>query len=338
MASEKLAGPQKAAILLFSLGEELAASIVKQLREEEIRKLGNSISKVFSVTPKMVETVLSEHNELASAQLPLSISGSGGAQFLKSVVSKAIQGEKAKTILEGIQEEGRWNLFQKIRQLDPKTIASFIRNEHPQTIAIILTHLDTGQAASILKELPEPLQADVVYRIAELENVPHGIVEEIDQALEAELVAIPRSESQLQGGVRMVAEILNRMDSTHERAILKGIEEQKQELAEAIRKLMFVFEDLIQVDDKSIMAILKEVNNEMLMTAMKTASDELKEKIFKNMSERAAEMMKEDLEVMGPVRLKDVEAAQQSILEIAKKLESEGKIVLMGRGKEEVFV
>lgn len=336
MADEKLAGPKKAVILLFSLGEELAASIVRQLGEEEIKKLGTSMSKALAVTPKMLDTVLAEHNELASGQLPMS--PSGGARFLKSVVSKAIEGEKAKTIIEGIQEEAKWNLFQKIRQLDPKTIASFIRSEHPQTIAIILTHLDSGQAAAILKELPEPLQTEVVCRIAELESIPPGIVEEIDQALEAEILTTSSSESQSEGGVRLVAEILNRMDSASEGAILKGIEEQKQDLAEAIRKLMFVFEDLVQADDKSIMAILKEVNNETLMTAMKTASDELKEKIFKNMSERASEMMKEDLEVMGPVRLRDVEAAQQSVLKIAKKLESEGKIVLMGKGKEEVFV
>ena len=338
MANEKLAGPQKAAVLLFSLGEELATSIVRQLGEEEIRKLGDSMSKVFAITPKMLDKVLAEHNDMASAQLSLPISRSGGTRFLKSVVSKAIEGEKAKTIIEGIQEGEKWNLFQKIRQLDPKTIATFIRNEHPQTIAIILTHLDSGQAAAILGELSEPLQAEVVYRIAGIENIPPGIVGEIDQALEAEISTIQSSEGQPQGGVRVVAEILNRMDSASEDAILKGIEEQKQDLAEEIRKLMFVFEDLVQMDDKGIMAVLKEVNNETLMPAMKTASDELKEKIFKNMSERAAQMMKEDVEVMGPVRLKDVEVAQQSILKIAKKLESEGKIVLTSKGKEEVFV
>ena len=286
----------------------------------------------------MLETIFAQFNELASSQFPIQIGHAEGTQFIKNVVSKAVEKGKAQTILEEMQEEGKWNLFQKIRRLDPKTVANFIRGEHPQTIAIILTHLDTSQAAAILAELPEPLQADVVYRIAELENIPPGIVEEIDQALEKEIAMIKGSEGQQRGGVRLVAEILNQMDSSAENTILKGIEEQKQTLAEDIRRLMFVFEDLIQVDDKSIMAILKEVNNETLMPAMKTASDELKEKIFKNMSERAVQMMKEDLEVMGPIRLKDVEAAQQAILKIAKKLESEGKIVLMSKGKEEVFV
>ena len=240
--------------------------------------------------------------------------------------------------MDEIQEEGKWNLFQKVRRLDPKTIANFIRNEHPQTIAIILTHLDSNLTADILGELPAPLQVEVIYRIADLENVAPGIIEDIDQALDKEIAMIESPEGQPQGGVLLVAEILNQMDSSVESTILKGIEEQRQGLAEEIRKLMFVFEDLVQVDDKSIMAVLKEVNNESLMTAMKTASDELKEKIFKNMSERAAQMMKEDLEVKGPVRLKDVAVAQQAIIKVAKKLESEGKIVLMSKGKEEVFV
>jgi flagellar motor switch protein FliG len=338
MLNEKLTGPQKAAIFLFSIGEELASSIVKHLDEEEIKKLGGSMSKVFSVSPKTLEAILGQFNELASSPLTLQIGHSEGTQFIKNVVSKAVEKEKAQTILEEIQEEGKWNLFQNIRRLDPKTVANFIRNEHPQTIAIILTHLDSSQTAAILEELPPPLQADVIYRIAELESIPPGIVEEIDQALKEEVSIIKNFEGQKQGGIRMVADILNQMDSTMEGNILKGIEEQKQGLAEEIRKLMFVFEDLIQVDDKSLMAILKEINNETLMMAVKTASEDLKEKIFKNMSERAAQMMKEDLEVMGPVRLRDVEAAQQSILKVAKKLENEGKVVLASKGKEEVFV
>ncbi|MGQ9848296.1 MAG: flagellar motor switch protein FliG [Bacteroidales bacterium] len=223
-------------------------------------------------------------------------------------------------------------------RLDPKTVANFLRNEHPQTIALILIHLEPAQMSEIISEFPESLQADVIYRIAELEDIPPGIVEEIDQALKAEVSTLKGYRGQRRGGVQIVAEILNQMDGTKENAILTEIESKKQGLADEIRKLMFVFEDLIQIDDRSLMTILKEINNETLMMALKTASEELKEKIFKNMSERAAQMLKEDLEVMGPVRLKDVEAAQQSILQVAKKLESEGKIILLARGKEEVFV
>jgi len=338
MPIERLSGPQKAAILLFSLGEDMASTIVKHLGEEEIKKIGGSISKLSSVSPKIVETILSEFQEASSTQLPIQIGHEEGSQFMKSIVSKAINVEKAQNLIEEIQEEGKWNLFQKIRKLDPKTVSNFIRAEHPQTIAIILTHLDSGQSSAILEEFPPSLQSEVICRIAELENIPPGIVEEIDQVLQKEIVTIKGFEGQKKGGVRLAAEILNQMEGAAEGNILKEIEDQKQGLAEEIRKLMFIFEDLLQVDDRSVMAVLKEVNNETLMMALKTASEELKEKVFKNMSERAAQMLKEDLDVMGPARLKDVEAAQQSILKAAKKLESEGKIVLVSKGKEEVFV
>lgn len=337
MTQDRITGAQKAAILLLSLGEELASTIVRQLNKEEIKKISISMSKIFSISPKMMEGIMLEFNELASSHLPIPIEQSGGGQFIKNVLSKAIEGEKAQTILKEIEEEGKWNLFEKIKQLDAKTIGNFIKNEHPQTIAIILVHLNSSQTAAILDELPAPLQTEVIYRMAELENISPGIVEEIDQAIQNQLSTIRGAKGQPQGGIRFVAEVLNQMKGSVEDTVLKSIEEQNQDLAEEIRRRMFVFEDLIKVDDRSIMAILKEVNNETLMPAMKTASDELKTKIYKNMSERAAQMMKEDLEVMGPVRLKDVETAQQSVLRIAKKLESEGKIMLMG-GKEEVFV
>ena len=296
------------------------------------------MAKVSSITPRMLDTIFTEFNELVSTQGPVAISPSGGSQFIKNVLAKAVEAGKAKTLLEEMEEEAKWNLFQKIKRLDPKVLANFIKNEHPQTIAIILAHLDSSQTAAILEDLPGPLQTEVVYRIAELENVPPAILEEIDQALQEGISMLQNVEGRKIGGIRSVAEILNQMDSSTESAILKGIEEQKQGLADEIRKLMFVFEDLLQVDDRGIMAILKEVTNEVLQLALKTASEELKEKIFKNMSERAAQMLKEDLEVMGPVRLKDVEGAQQNIIKVAKKLESEGKIALSGKGKEEVFV
>jgi flagellar motor switch protein FliG len=339
MSNEKFTGPQKAAIFLFSIGEELASQIIKNLNEEEIRKLGSSMSTISAITPKLVDSILSEFNELAgSDNRPIPIGQSGGSQFIKSVLTKAIDGGKAQTLLEEIEEQSKWSLFQKIKKLDSKTLANFIKGEHPQTIAIILAHLESPIAAAVMQDLPPALQAEVVYRIAELENVPPAILQEIDQTLQEEISLLENVEGRKFGGIRSVAEILNQLDSTTEGAILKSIEEQKQGLADEIRKHMFVFEDLLQVDDRGIMAILKEVSNEVLQMALKTASEDLKAKIFKNMSERAAQMMKEDLEVMGPVRLKDVEAAQQSIIKIAKKLESEGKLILSGKAKEEVFV
>lgn len=338
MPNESLNGPQKAAIFIFSIGEEVASNIIKQLDEKEIKRLGTSMAKMKAISPKVVDHIFSEFQELASAPIPIQIGHEAGSQFISKILTKAVDKEKAKNLIEEIQEEERLNLFNEIKRLDPKTIANFLRNEHPQTIAIVITHLDPTQASEIIAELPESLQADIIYRIAELDDIPPGVVEEIDRALKTEVSVLKGYRGQKRGGIQLVAEILNQMDSARENAILSEIESQKQGLAEEIRKLMFVFEDLIQVDDKSLMTILKEINNETLMVAMKTASEELKEKIFRNMSERAAQMLKEDLEVMGPVRLKDVEAAQQSILQVAKKLESEGKIVLMAKGKEEVFV
>ena len=338
MANDKLTGPQKAAMFLLSLGEELTANIIKQMNEEEIKKLGSHIAQVTYIGPKTTETIFSEFSSLYAVDQPLLLGSQGSNQFIKNVVTRAIPGEKGQEIIEEIEEQGKWKLFQKIKKYDPKTLANFIRNEHPQTIAIILSHLESGQAAAILTELPINLQTEVVYRIAELDNVSLEIVEEIDQALMEEVAAVKSFEGQQIGGVRSVAEMLNQMDSSLEGNILKGIEEFRQGLADEIRQLMFIFEDLVNVDDRGIMAILKEVNNEELSLAMKTASDEMREKIFKNMSERAAQMMKEDLEVMGPVRLKDVEVAQQSIIKIAKKLEAEGKLVLAGKGSEEAFV
>jgi flagellar motor switch protein FliG len=337
MSTDRIMGPEKAAILLFSLGEEVASNVVKQLSDEEMKRLGSSMSKIFSISPKTVESIYAEFNEMAASQLPMQI-GTGGTQFIRNVLTKAVEKEKAQSILDEIQEEAKWNLFLKIKRLDPKTIANFIRNEHPQTIAIILAHLSTSQTAGVMSELPPALHTELIHRMAELENVPHAIVEEIDQAIQGGYGMMKDAEGLKRGGVRFVAEVLNQVDSSIQNNILKDIEEQKQGLADDIRRLMFVFEDLIQVDDRSIMIILKEINNEVLMKALKTASEELREKIFKNMSERAAQMMQEDLEVMGPVRLKDVEAAQQVVITTGKKLESEGKVVLSRKGKEEVFV
>jgi flagellar motor switch protein FliG len=338
MVNDRITGPQKAAIFLYSLGEDLASQIVKNLDEEEIKKLGGSMAKVSSIPTKTVDSIFSEFQQMAASDRPVVLDSSGRSQYIKNIFSKALEGEKAQTLLEKIEEEGKWNLFQKIRRLDPKTLANFIKGEHPQTIAVILVHLDSNLAAAILEELSPALQSEVMYRISQLESVPPGVLEEVDQVLQEEISMLENLEGGKVGGTRSVAEILNQMNSSLEGTILQAIDERKQGLADEIRKLMFVFEDMGQVDDRSIMALLKEINTDMLKLALKTSSDSLKEKIFKNMSERAAQMLKEDLEVMGPARLKDVEAAQQGIIKIAKKLEAEGKITLTSKGKEEVFV
>jgi flagellar motor switch protein FliG len=338
MEPERITGAQKAAILLFSLGEDLAAEIVKNLDEEEVKKLGGSMSRIFSMPPEAINSVFSEFQNRASSDLPVPANPGERSEFIRNVFSKAIRGDKAQALLDEIQQKGKWNLFQKVRKLDAKTLANFIQNEHPQTIAVVLAHLDPSQTAAILEEFPMALQTDVLYRIARLENIPPGILEEIDQALQHEISMIENVEGKNVGGIRSAAEILNQMKSSAETQILQAMDEQQQGLGDEIRRWMFVFEDLIQVDDRSIMAILKEVDSDALKLALRTASEDLKEKIFKNMSERAAMMMKEDLEVMGPVRLRDVEAAQQTIIKAGKKLEGEGKVVLSTKGKEDVFV
>lgn len=338
MGEENLRGAEKAAIFLFGLGEELASEIVKNLDEAEMKKLGGCMSKISSVTPDNVDSVFSEFYHMAASDPKSLLNPLSRDEFVKNVFTKAVKGDRAQALLDEIQQKGKWNLFQKIRKLDAKTLANFIRSEHPQTVAVVLAHLDAGQTAAILEEFPLPLQKDVVYRIAQLDNVPPGILAEIDQTIQEEMSLIENIEGNTVGGIRSAAEILNQMKSTTESEILQAIDEQKQGLADEIRQWMFVFEDLVQVDDRSIMAILREADTDTLKLALRTVSEDLKEKIFKNMSERAATMMKEDLEVMGPVRLKDVEAAQQTIIRIGKKLESEGKAALVSKGKEDVFV
>jgi flagellar motor switch protein FliG len=338
MGEEYLRGAEKAAIFLFGLGEELASEIVKNLDEAEMKKLGGCMSRIASVTPENVDSVFSEFYQMAASDPKFLLNPISREEFVKNVFTKAVKGDRAQALLDEIQQRGKWNLFQKIRKLDAKTLANFIRSEHPQTIAVVLAHLDAGQTAAILEELPVSLQTDVIFRISQLDNVPPGILMEIDQTIQEEMSLIENIEGNTVGGIRSAAEILNQMKSTTETEILQAIDEQKQGLADEIRQWMFVFEDLVQVDDRSIMSILREVDSDTLKLALRTVSEDLKEKIFKNMSERAATMMKEDLEVMGPVRLKDVEAAQQTIIRIGKKLESEGKAALTSKGKEDVFV
>ncbi len=335
---DNLSGPEKAAIFLFGIGEDLASEIVKNLDEQEVKKLGGFMTKTSTVSSETLNAVFAEFNHQISSGRPLLLNPGDRHQFVRSVLNKALAGDRAKALLDEIQQKGKWNLFQKIRKLDVRTLANFFRNEHPQIIAVVLAHLDSSQAAAVLEEFPDRLQTDVLYRIAQLDTVHPGVLEEIDQTLQDEISTIENTEGGKVGGIRSAAEILNQMKSSAENQILQSMEEQQQGMADEIRRWMFVFEDLIHVDDRSIMAILKEVEADTLKMALRTASDELKEKIFKNMSERASMMMKEDLEVMGPVRLKDVETAQQTVIKVGKKLENEGKAVLTGKSKEDVFV
>ncbi len=330
-----LTGPQKAAIFLLAMGEDFTADIFRKLDDAEIKTLGRAMSKIQNVPPDVVTTVLNEFVSEMTTPTEIRIKGDN---FLKSTISKAITDDRAEGLLEEIGTDVGPAPFASLRDVDAKVLGNFIRNEHPQTVALIVAHLDSGKAAEVISEFPEHLQTDVIMRIADLDTVPHSVIEEVEQVLRDEIIAMGTVGSRKLGGAQTVAEILNQVDQTTENSILSKIEEDRMELANEIRKLMFVFDDLVSVDDRGIRAILKEVNNEELTVALKTASEPMRNKILSNLSERAAAMIKEDLEVMSPVRLSDVEKAQQAILRVAKKLEAEGKVLIGKGGGEDVFV
>ena len=329
-------GPYKAAIFLLAMGEKFTAEVFQHLKEEEVRQLSRLMASIQHIPGEGVQKVLDEVKEkmtLVQGEMAVPVE-----DFLKKVLFTSMPEEQAQKIYEDILRQLHPSTFQKLSSLEPKVIVNFLRNEHPQTIAVILAHLEPELSAQVLEELPERMQPDVMMRIANLEKISPEIVAEIDKVLEDELFSVEMSDATKVGGAEKVAEILNSVDRNLEESLLEEIETSSETLAEEIRKLMFKFEDLLGVDDSAIVAILKEISTEELKLALKAASDELRDKFFGNMSERAAMMLKEDLEVMGPVRLKDVEQAQQAIIKVAKRLESEGKIVLGGKGGDEVLV
>lgn len=330
----KHTGPEKAAILMMAIGEDAASNVLGKLEDKEIQTLGNYMTYLGNVPSESMDSVAKEFYEsLMAGTAGMAVAGK---DFIKNTLLRAMDPLKVAEIMDNIAMPGEetGGGLETIRLLDPKTIVNFLKNEHPQTAAIILAHLDPGQAGEVLKEMPEKIRTEVVYRMATLERIIPGVIKDLDEALQQEFSATGAGEGSKIGGVQSVAEMLNQIDHATESKILGDIEESDPELADSIRQLMFVFADLIKVDDRGMQAILKEVESEDLLLSMKTSAEALKEKIFKNMSERAAMMIKEDLDSMGPVRLSDVEKSQQKILKIAKKLEDEGKIVIGGGGEE----
>src|SRR5215468_12122573 len=326
----ELTGPEKVSILLLALGEEVAPLLLKKMSEQEIQRISNHMSHMRDVDANSVERVFDEFHDMASG-----IEGmvAGGAEYVKKLLMKALDPEKAEWILNNLSVPTMETGLEALRWLDPKTIARFLRSEHPQTVAVIVAHLDPTQASAVLNSLPPTVQADVLIRIAKLEHIPAGVIQELDRVLQRELRVTGALETDQVGGVKAVAEILNNVDQASEREIMSHIEESNAPLAEEIRQLMFVFEDLLEVDDRGMQTILREVANDDLKMAMKTASEELTGKILRNLSQRAADMLREELELMGPVRVSDVEKAQQKITQVAKRLENEGKLMLGGKGE-----
>lgn len=328
---DKLTGPQKAAIFLMLMGEEFTSQVYKYLDEDDIKRIGIEMAKIEYIPAEAVRKVLEEANIEAKEMLgDVTVSPE---EFLKQSLIKAY-GEKGKEIFEEIKKEIGPETFKKLKKLDPKTIASFLSNEHPQTIAIILVHLDPELAGQVLQFLPEKLRAEVLLRIALLNKVDPEIVKEISDALESELQSVGGALGKKIGGPEKAAEVLSHAGRELEDEILSEIEDENPALAEEIRKYLFTFEDFLNVDDFAIQTLLREISTDDLKLALKGASPEIREKFFRNMSKRAADLMKEELEMMGPVRISEVEKAQQNIIRVAKKLEQEGKIIL-SKGEEE---
>ncbi len=331
----KLTGPQKAAILLLTLGEEASALIMKSMTTDEIKQLGATMASIDGVRKEIADEVLLEFNSQFSEETDIHTQGE---QFFKSLLPSVVGNQTATDLLTSMEKEKEQVPFKYVKEIDARVLANFIRNEHPQTIAVILVHLGHEKASQVLGFLPDTLQFEVVNRVAHLETVPPDLVREVDEVLEKELLSIGKGSSQLLGGVQAVAEILNHSDRRTGESILQSMEDYDGDMAEKVRKLMFVFEDLVTINDSGIRELLKEIKNEELTLALKTASEELKGKVFKNLSQRAVQMLEEEMSVMGPVRLTDVETAQQSILNAARRLEKEGKIVLAGRDGGDAFV
>ncbi len=330
----ELTGAEKASIVLLALGEEVAPLLLQKLSEQEVQRISNYMSHMRDVDPATVEQVLDEFFTMAN-----SLEGmlAGGPEHVKKLLLKALDPGKAALILNNLSMPTMQTGLEALRGLDPKTIARFLYNEHPQTIAVIVAHLDARQASAVLSSLPPVMQADVLLRIANIEHIPSGVIQELDKVLQRELRATGALETDQVGGIKLVAEILNNTDYTSEREILSHIEQANTAVAEEIRQLMFLFEDLNHVDDRGIQLLLRSIPNEDLKLALRTASEELKAKILRNLSHRAAEMLREELEVMGPVRITDIETAQQKITQVAKHLENDGKITVSKKG-DDIFV
>ncbi|MBI2889375.1 MAG: flagellar motor switch protein FliG [Nitrospirae bacterium] len=328
MAAGELKGLEKIALLLVAWGDDVSAQILRNLKETEVQDVTLAMSTIQGMRQDVVEKVAREfYEEVRKGQIT-----SSDYNYIRNLLIKSLGEEKAAELMEGLffaDQEARLTILNK---LDSKTLLTFLKNEHPQTVAVILANMQANRAAEVLTGLPPELQSDIVKRVAKLERISSDMVKEIDRALHEEFRTGALASAKV-GGVPAVAEMLNQVDRAAEEDILAKIEEEDPELAESIRHHMFTFEDLAFIDDRGMQDLMKEVNREDLVKSMKTASEELKEKIFRNMSKRAAEMVKEELSLLGPMRLSDVERAQREIIQVARRLQDEGKIAISKGGE-----
>jgi flagellar motor switch protein FliG len=334
MASD-LPGVRKAAVLLVSLNQDQAAEILKRLPLEAAEEIGREIASLDQVKSDARRDVFGEFYGLALANAYVA---EGGLEYAKTLLSKSLNKEEAARIIKLVTQQVQTTPFSFLQKAESENLLTFIQDEHPQTIALILAHLPSQKASEILVGLPGQKQIEVVKRVANMEQTNPEVIKEVERGLEHRLSDIVSQTFEKAGGVDTVAEILNLADRSTEKGIMEGLEAEDPDLVEQIRRLMFVFEDILLVNDKGIQSVLKEVDNDALSLALKTASDELKQKIFKNMSERAAQLIQEDMQYMGPVRVSDVEAAQQKIVDTVRRLEDAGEIIISGRGGEKEMV
>ena len=333
---EHLSGKQKAAVLCLVLGEDLTAEIFKRLDDDDVQDISREISLMGAVPADITDKVVEEFYNLSLAKEYIT---SGGIDYAKKVLNKSLGPEEARKIIDRLiklleKSEG----FSFLGKINPQQLSKFVQNEHPQTIALILAHLSASQSAELISALPEDMRTEIIIRMANLEEISPEIVKKIAGVLDRKLEALGSYSLEEYGGVKAVSELFNRMDRRASRNVLEQIESRDPELAASIRDLMFVFEDVLLIDDQGIMEILKRVDKRSLATALKGSNDELKTKFFRNMSQRAAEMLKEEMEYLGPIRVIEVERAQHEIVEVVRTLEEEGVIVIGGAGADEYVV
>ena len=332
---EQLSNRQKAAILLISLGPEVAANVYKHLREDEIEQLTLEIAALRKVESEDRNSILQEFHDLAIAEEYIS---QGGIEYAREILQKALGPERALSILEKLTATLQVRPFEFARKASAAQILSFIQNEHPQTIALVLSYLDAKQAAAILSELPQPLRSDVARRVAKMDATSPDVVNSIERMLENKLASTTMVDTTSVGGLDAIVQIINDVDRATERSIMETLEISDPQLAEEIKKKMFVFEDIVMLDNRAIQRVIRDIEQNDLILALRTASEDVREVIFKNLSKRMVDTFKEEMEYAGPVRLRDVEEAQQRIVAQIRRLEDMGEIVVARGGGDDVLV
>lgn len=333
-AIDEMTGLEKAAVLLITIGPEKSAAIFKHLKEEEIEQLTLEIANTRSVSPGVKEEVLEAFYQVCLAQQYIA---EGGIGYAKNLLEKALGMEEAENVISRLTASLQVRPFEFVRKTDPSQLLNFIQDEHPQTIAMILSYLSANQASMILGALPPDKQADVSKRIAMMDRTSPDVIKEVEHVLERKLASLVNQDYTIVGGVDAIVNILNTVDRATEKNIMESLEIEEPELADEIRKKMFVFEDILLLDDRAIQRVLRDVDNNDLELALKSSNEEVQSAVFRNLSSRLADMIREDMEFMGPVRMKDVEDAQQKIVGIIRKLEDAGEIVISRGGGDEII-